>query len=206
MVFTKKMLCIFGLLLFYQNAKAQINDESLKMALYELSFNDHPYVEIDSALQIKYKDTIQDVRKRISGYWHFQGKKPKYEYVLVDTLSITDEGTTYVKNGEVFLIRNGITSKSNEIVFTHFDFSDNRFDSSEPFNTKYKELTKSKGSQDYYEQKTCQPLYSIVYFQKELGIFCVGLGCYDIRPIKFLSDKVLIIKSEDGLECYLKKE
>ena len=52
---------------------AQTNNELLEQALNDVYSSRSIFIEIDSVLQEKYKDTIQKVKIQIHGLWHYQG-------------------------------------------------------------------------------------------------------------------------------------
>ena len=101
----------------------------------------------------------------------------------------------------VYFSKNGIETKQTKICVSEFDFSESNFTHSVSL-----KVVIDKNDIGVYETKTCQPFYSIIYHQKEIGLYISGMGGEYFEPIKYLSDKVLIFKTEEGLECYLRKE
>jgi hypothetical protein len=199
MNFRVKLFLIFGLFLFLQKTKAQEPNENIDKILYAIYLSDYPTVDIDSVIQEQFKDTIQNIKTRISGSWHFQGIKKRYEDDFIDTLiRLSDGEATFVKNGEIIFLKNGVETKSNEILESYFNFE---FD-----NIRYKDQVPKIQKGGFYEFKTCQPIYDIVYFQREIGLLSRGMLGNFFRPIKYLSNKILIIKTDKGLECYFKRE
>ena len=183
-----------------QPKKPKTNVEFLAEAVNEIYHSERYTVEIDSAAQLKYKDTIQSVKIRIHGLWQYQGIHKRYQDDFIDTLYFSDE-FVFVKNGVVYFSKNGIETKQTKICVSEFDFSESNF--THP--VLIKEVIDKSGIGGF-ETKTCQPFYSIIYHQKEIGLYSSGMGGQYFEPIKYLSDKVLIFKIEEGLECYLRKE
>ncbi len=201
MNFRIKLFAIFSFFLFLQNVKAQESNENIDKILHSIWLNDYPVVDIDSAAQERFKDTIQNIKTRIFGSWHFQGIKKRYSDDFIDTLiRLYDGEATFVKNGEIVFLKNGVETKSNKVIMSYFNFNF-EFDY-----VKYKVLFSKTPTETNYEFKTCQPIYNIVYFQREIGILSRGMSGDFFQPIKYLSDKILIIKAEEGLECYLKEK
>jgi hypothetical protein len=201
-----KSFLIFIFCLFFFHTKAQTNNASLNQALQEVSFDEYPIVEIDSILQERYKDTIQIVKKTLKGAWHFQGTKTRLSSDLIDTIFKREEiGVGIVKNGVVYIVNNNNLKETKGRIVSSFDFSNSKELFSEV------EMNKLIGNQNefgdmVFEVKSCPPIYNIVYFQMQIGILSQGMGGQYFSPIKFLSDKVLIIKNDDELDCYLKME
>ena len=205
MVFQMKFILISVLLLGLNQAKAQTHSKILDDALNDIFLSKYASVEIDSVLQEQDKDTIQKVKLIVNGYWHFQGvKRGRYENDLVDTLEWSSNSlgstTTFVKNGDVFNLNNERITKTDSIVFSHFDFSNSSS------LVDFRELYKRGNHETFYSTRLCGPYYEIVYFQKEIGLLSKGMGGQSFTPIRYLSNKVLMFKGEEGLECHLKIE
>ena len=144
-------------------AKTQTHSKLLNEALSEVFFNANLEMVIDSLLQEKYKDTIQKIQIEIHGFWHYQGiSRNRYEKDLVDTLfwsSVVLSGeqiTTFVKNGDVFKLKNGKIIKTDSIATSFFDFSN------PSLSIGIKELEKIGTKGAYFSARICQPFYSIV--------------------------------------------
>jgi hypothetical protein len=187
------MRYLFFIFLYLQTAtSAQSYNEDLTKAIGEVIYNDFDLVDIDSSLQVVYKDTIDIVKSKLKGSWRYQGIKKYRQQDLLDTLS----RTCYLKNGEVYWLENGEYRKSEDFVESYFNFDDDY--SSWVNKLVYK-------TPNYYTSLH-RPFIYAVYHQREVGILIKGFIGTSFLSIKFLDEKVLILKeSKDSYWCYLRQ-
>jgi hypothetical protein len=180
-----KFISLIAPLLISNNCKAQSHDELPKDSIvnaFELSHR----IELDSNLQIMYKDTINIVEQKMNGLWHYQGIKQGNK-MIADTLSSSSEGTYFVREGKVFLLKDN----SKEIVTGEIDAS--TFDFKNDLHQRHVLINKDQ-KDEFFETKTCRPHYKITFYKNEIGLYILSMGGEYFEPIKHLDDKILILE------------
>ncbi len=153
-------------------------------------------IKLDSKLQIKYSDTLQNIGERITGKWKYLGKRTNG--ILTDTvgMSFRNDKKTLIT------IENGIVIESEGNKSKIADY--------------FYEITYSfKNGKGYYSREknyfnegitsvtTCQPHPKLVYYEEKFGIIFIGMGGQSFSKINELTSEKLVL--ENGKE-YLKLE
>ena len=145
-------------------------------------------IKLDSKLQVRYTDTLQNIGERISGKWKYLGKRKSG--ILSDTLSMSfsdDKKTTViVENGIISELANGKRKKANYYSETTYIFKNGKgFYSSE----------KQYLNSDIISITTCQPIPELIYYKEKFGILFIGMAGQNFEPIRELNTKSLIFEN-----------
>ena len=153
-------------------------------------------IKLDSKLQIKYSDTLQDIGERITGKWKYLGKRTNG--ILTDTIGMSFRNDKKI----VITVENGIVIESKGNKRKKADY--------------FYEITYSfKNGKGYYSREeyyfnknitsitSCQPIPELVYYKEKFGIIFIGMGGQSFSEINELTSEKLIL--ENGKE-YLKIE
>lgn len=181
-----KSIILIVLSIICTRTAAQAIDDSPKDTIVN-SFERSYWIELDSVLQITYRDTLNAIELKLNGLWHYQGIRKKGE-ILTDTLSWSSEGTVFVKEGKVFQLQNEIEKETEHIEVIWFDFKDKIHAVHVLVDKDHKGAT--------YDFKTCRPSYTIASYNNQIGVLSFGMGGYFFEPIKYLDNKKLILEVE----------
>ena len=153
-------------------------------------------IKLESKLQIKYSDTLQNIGKRITGKWKYLGKRTNG--ILIDTIGTNfrndKETLIIIENGTVIESEGNKRKKADYFYEITYSFKNgNGFYSREKkyFNEGITSIT------------SCQPIPELVYYEKKFGILSIGMGGQSFSEINELTPKKLVL--ENGKE-YLKLE
>jgi hypothetical protein len=153
-------------------------------------------IKLDSKLQIKYSDTLQNIGERITGKWKYLGKRSNE--ILKDTIGMSFRNDQKI----VITVENGIVieSKGNkrkkadyfyEIIYS--------FKNGKGFYSREKKYL----NKDITSITSDQPIPELVYYEEKFGIVFIGMAGQSFSEIIELTSEKLIL--ENGKE-YLKLE
>jgi len=170
---------------------------TLLIILISLLFNnsysqDYEDLFYDKQLQIEYKDTLQNIGKRLTGEWLYLGNRNRIKNgVLTDSISITYttdgiETLLIVENGVYFEIEERERKKADYFYKTTFDFNS--------------EFPSYSNDMIYFDEDitvitSCQPIPELIYYKNDFGILYNGMAAYSLEIISELNDKRLIFKN-----------
>ena len=150
-------------------------------------------INYDSHHQVKYKDTIQSIGRRITGKWKYLGTRQNE--TLSDTIGGgTREGKwTYdvVENGIAYEIVNGKRQKVGYYYQITFDFE-------KPEGTFKRE--KKYLNENIVEFSSDQPIPQLIYYKGSFGILFIEMVGEHFVAIRELNDEKLIL--ENGKEYF----
>jgi hypothetical protein len=177
----------------------KIGISTILFFLINLSFSqESPFNEIkfDKKLQIIHKDTLQNVRERLTGKWKYLGKKINEK--ISDTISVSyyenKTVTTTIENGIVFETEKDIKRKASYFLELTYSFKDG-------INNYSLERVEIDGSVIYVT--SCQPIAKLIYYEGKIGIHFLGMSGDRFAEINKLTSESLIL--ENGKE-YLRLE
>jgi hypothetical protein len=182
-----KLISLIAFSIMGNHVTAQTIDDSPKDTIVN-SFERSYWIELDSVLQITYRDTLNAVELKLNGLWHYQGVRKEGKMFADTLLWSSEEGTLFVKEGKVCQLKNGIEKETENIEVTWFDFKDEYHAIHVIVNKEHKGET--------YEFKTCKPFYKLAYYNNQIGVLSSSMGGYFFEPIKYLDDKKLILERE----------
>jgi hypothetical protein len=181
-----RLIFLIALCIMSNSIVAQIIDDSPKDTIVN-SFERSALIELDSVLQITHRDTLKATELKLNGLWHYQGIR-KSSIMLADTFLWSSEGTFFVKEGKVFQLHNEIEKETADINVTWFDFKSE-------IHAIHVVVDKEHNGETY-DFSSCQPSYTVVFYNNQIGVLASGMGGYFFDPIKYLDNKILILEVE----------
>ncbi len=157
---------------------------------------DYGEIKLDSKLQIKYSDTLQNIGKRITGKWKYLGKRRNG--ILKDTIGMSFRNNQKI----VIIIENGIVIESEENkrkIADYFYEITYDFKNGKGFYSRERKYL----NKDITSTTSDQPIPELVYYEEKFGIVFIGMAGQSFSEIIELTSTKLIL--ENGKE-YLKLE
>ncbi|WP_452231339.1 hypothetical protein [Lacinutrix sp. MEBiC02595] len=168
------------------------------LSLFFTKFYSQDFGEIilDSKLQIKYSDTLQNIGERITGKWKYLGKRANG--ILTDTI-----GTSFRDDKKTIItIENGIVIESEGKKRKKADYFYEINYSFKKGNVYYSREKKSINN-NWETISSCQPIPEIAYYKEKFGILFIEMIGQSFSGINKLTSEKLVL--ENGKE-YLKLE
>ncbi|MEE9364229.1 MAG: hypothetical protein V3U92_16640 [Cellulophaga sp.] len=153
-------------------------------------------IKLDSKLQVKYSDTIQNIGERITGKWKYLGKRTNG--ILTDTIGISfrnDKKTVItVENGIIIESEGNKRKKADYFYEITYNFKNG---------TGFYSREEKYINEDITSITSCQPIPELVYYKEKFGIVFIGMAGQSFSEINELTSEKLVL--ENGKE-YLKIE